>query len=438
MVGNAGNVPASFSESLSKPSPLKLSESFPGKTTKPQKYVEDDRKTISKESRSVLIIEDDPVFAKILRDSAREKGFKTLVAESGEAGLQLTDLFSPNGIILDMGLPGMNGKTVLFRLKDNLATRHIPVHIISGSDKTAEPLHMGAVGYLTKPVTMEAMNDVFGRIEKALSKRVKKVLVVEDNKEMQIQITALIGDDTVKVIAVSSGEAAKKCLLTEDIDCIILDLGLPDMSGKDFLSDLRKNNVSDIPVIIHTAKELDPSETALLDKFSGTIVIKDGKSEEKLIDDICLFLHRVEEDLPEDKKEMIRKLHDRETVLKNKKILIVDDDMRNVFSLISILEVNDMNTIAAKNGLEALEKLKEFSDIDLVLMDIMMPEMDGYEATKEIRKMNTKISKIPIIALTAKAMKGDRSKCIEAGASDYLSKPVDADKLFSMLRVWLY
>ena len=438
VVGNAGNVPASFSESLSKPSPLKLSESFPGKTTKPQKYVEDDRKTISKESRSVLIIEDDPVFAKILRDSAREKGFKTLVAESGEAGLQLTDLFSPNGIILDMGLPGMNGKTVLFRLKDNLATRHIPVHIISGSDKTAEPLHMGAVGYLTKPVTMEAMNDVFGRIEKALSKRVKKVLVVEDNKEMQIQITALIGDDTVKVIAVSSGEAAKKCLLTEDIDCIILDLGLPDMSGKDFLSDLRKNNVSDIPVIIHTAKELDPSETALLDKFSGTIVIKDGKSEEKLIDDICLFLHRVEEDLPEDKKEMIRKLHDRETVLKNKKILIVDDDMRNVFSLISILEVNDMNTIAAKNGLEALEKLKEFSDIDLVLMDIMMPEMDGYEATKEIRKMNTKISKIPIIALTAKAMKGDRSKCIEAGASDYLSKPVDADKLFSMLRVWLY
>ena len=403
-----------------------------------KKYLPDDRKSITAETRSILIIEDDANFAKILRDSAREKGFKTLVADCGETGLHLTDIYSPDGIILDMGLPGIDGKTVLSRLKENLATRHIPVHIVSGADKTPEPLHMGAVGYITKPVSMEAIDSVFTRLEKVRSREIKNVLVVEDNEEMREQVIDLVADDTVRVVTASTGNEAKTLLVQRDFDCIILDLRLPDMNGKDFLVELRKVNHSDIPVIIHTAAELTSEEMAMLDMFTGSVIMKDGKSQERLLDDVCLFLHRIEEDLPEDKKKMVQKLHDREHILENKKILIVDDDMRNVYSLISILEDKGIITITATNGKEALVKVRENEDTNLILMDIMMPEMNGYSAMKEIRKMNSKIRTVPIIALTAKAMKGDRTKCINAGASDYLSKPVDVDKLLSMLRVWLY
>jgi len=410
----------------------------PEETSLDREYVPDDRKIVTKESRSILIIEDDPNFAKILRDAAREKGFETLVAESGETGLHLTDLYTPDGIILDMGLPGMDGKTVLFRLKEDLSTRHIPVHIVSASDRTLEPMCMGAVGYLTKPVTMEGIDGAFARIEEVLSKKVKKVLVVENDEVARKQITDLIGHGRVETVTASTGSEARTLLGQEDFDCIILDLGLPDMSGVDLLTELRKEEVPHIPVIIHTARDLTAEERTMLDGFSNSIVIKDAESLEKLLDDTCLFLHRVEADLPEKNKEMIRRLHDRESILENKNILIVDDDMRNVFSLISVLEDKGIATVVAGNGKEALSKLSENPDTDLVLMDIMMPEMDGYTAMTEIRKMDSKISKLPIIALTAKAMKGDRAKCIGAGASDYLSKPVDADKLLSMLRVWLY
>ena len=293
-------------------------------------------------------------------------------------------------------------------------------------------------GYLTKPVTMEAIGGVFARIERVLSKKIKKVLVVEDEKITQVLITKLIGNDRVRTVTAATGNEARKLLREEDFDIVILDLGLPDMSGKDLLIELRKEEKFHIPVIIHTAGDLTAEERAMLDGFAESIVIKDTKSREKLLDETLLFLHQVEADLPAKKREMLRMVHDREAILENKKILIVDDDMRNVFALINILEDNGMTTIAADNGKQSLERLKENPDTDLVLMDIMMPEMDGYTAMQEIRKMESEIGKVPVIALTAKAMKGDRAKCIQAGASDYLAKPVDTAKLLSMLRVWLY
>jgi CheY-like chemotaxis protein/signal transduction histidine kinase/HAMP domain-containing protein len=425
---------ASMKRNVNTPEEPVLSE----QVAKAREYVSDDRKKVTKESRSILIIEDDLNFAKILRDTAREKGFMVLVAESGETGLHMTELYEPDGIIMDMELPGMDGKAILFRLKDNLNTRHIPVHIISATDKTIEPMHMGAVGSITKPVSMEAMNTVFSRIERVLSKEMKKILVIEDNKVMQQEITALIGNGIVKTTSATTGAEAKAFLEQEDFDCIILDLGLPDMAGVELLKELKKEENFYTPVIIHTARELTAEERQMLDSLADSIVVKDVKSMDKLLDESSLFIHRVAADLPEEKKEMIRRIHDREAILENKKILIVDDDMRNVFSLVSILEDKGINTVIAENGSVALTKLQENPDIDLVLMDIMMPEMDGYEAMKEIRKMDSKLAKVGIIALTAKAMKGDRAKCIEAGASDYLAKPVDADKLFSILRVWLY
>ena len=401
-------------------------------------YLPDDRRQIEGNSRTILIIEDEQTFAKILRDSARERGFKALVAESGEIGLQMTEQYKPDGIILDMELPGMNGRNVLARLKENLQTRHIPVHIVSAADDTYEARHMGAVGYLTKPVNMEAIDTSFNRIEKVISRKVKTVLLVEDDEVMRREVTDLLADTMVTVTSAATGAEAMDLQKHEEFDCIIVDLGLPDMDGCELIKQIRNGKDFQTPVIIHTAQDLTSQEQQILDTLSDSIVVKDAKSMDRLLDESSLFLHRVATDLPEEKKAIIRKFHDREAILENKKILIVDDDMRNVFSLSSILEEKGIVTEMAENGKVALEKLAEHSDTDLVLMDIMMPEMDGYETMREIRKMESKLRKIPILALTAKAMKGDRAKCIDAGASDYLAKPVDAEKLFSMLRVWLY
>ncbi len=403
-----------------------------------EEYVSDDRKVITPESRSILIIEDDPDFAKILRDVAREKGFKALVAESGETGLYMADFYTPNGIILDLGLPGMDGKTVISRLKDNLETRHIPVQVISGSDISREPMQLGAVGYFTKPVSMEALNSAFSRIDQVLSKEVKEVLVVEEDENIQKTIRDLIESETVKTTTVSTGNETKVLISENDFDCIILNLALPDISGIELLKELKKQAGFKTPVIVHTTQELTPDERAVLDDLAESILIKDNKFNEKLLDDTTLFLHRVAGQLPEEKRNMLQGIHDREAILENKKILVVDDDMRNVFALMNILEGEGLKPIVAKNGRESLDMLKANPDTDLVLMDIMMPEMDGYTAMGEIRKMESELKQVPIIALTAKAMKGDRAKCIKAGASDYLSKPVDEDKLLSILRVWLY
>jgi CheY-like chemotaxis protein/HAMP domain-containing protein/putative methionine-R-sulfoxide reductase with GAF domain len=413
-------------------------EILPPVLSKIEEYLPDDRREIKENSRSILIVEDDQVFARILRDSARERGFKALVAESGETGLQMTEQYRPDGIILDMELPGINGRNVLSRLKENLQTRHIPVHIISAADDTSETRNMGAVGYLTKPVNMKAINTTFSRIEKVISRKVKTVLLVEDDEVMRREVTNLLADTMVTVTSATTGTEARDLQKHSDFDCIIVDLGLPDINGCDLIQQMKNEKDFQTPVIIHTARDLTSQEQRILDTLSDAIVVKDAKSMDRLLDESSLFLHRVATDLPEEKKAIIRKFHDREAILENKKILIVDDDMRNVFSLSSILEEKGIVTEMAENGKVALEKLTAHTDIDLVLMDIMMPEMDGYEAMREIRKMETKLGKIPILALTAKAMKGDRAKCIDAGASDYLAKPVDAEKLFSMLRVWLY
>ena len=403
-----------------------------------KEYIPDDRKEISAGDKSILIIEDDPKFARILCDLSREKGFKTIVAENGETGLHFADYYRPCAIILDIGLPGMDGWAVMSRLKENSETRHIPVHFISAFDRSHDAMKMGAIGYLTKPVSMEKLEQVYEKIEHMISNPVKKLLVVEDDKAQRMAVAELIGSKDVLVTGVSTGEEANELLTTGNFDCMILDLSLPDMSGIELLSRMKNENaLLHMPVIVYTGKELTKQEKAMLDEYAERIIIKDAKSPERLLDETTLFLHSVEEKLPEEKRKMLRMIHDKESILKDKKVLLVDDDMRNVFALTNILEDKGIKVLVGKNGKESLERLNENPDLDLVLMDIMMPEMDGYEATGKIRNQE-RFKKLPIIALTAKAMKGDRAKCIEAGANDYLAKPVDTDKLLSMLRVWLY
>lgn len=401
-------------------------------------YVDDDRKGLTPESRSLLIIEDDRYFAKIMLDFARERGFKCVVAEDGETGLHFADYYKPSAIILDIGLPGIDGWTVMERLKDNPDLRHIPVHFMSANDCTLDAMRMGAIGYLTKPVSMEKIDDAFSRLEDIVSKSVSRLLLVEDDKIHRDSIQALIGNGDVETTAVSTGREALQELEMGGYDCMILDLGLEDMSGFELLEKIRLSETfARVPIIIYTGRDLTREEEKELNRYAESIIVKGVKSPERLLDESALFLHRVEANLPEEKRKMLKMVHNKEAVLSGKTILLVDDDMRNVFALSSVLEERKMDVVIARNGIECLEKLKEAHRVDAVLMDIMMPEMDGYEAMGEIRKQK-EFAKLPIIALTAKAMKGDRSKCIEAGASDYLAKPVNVEKLLSMLRVWLY
>ncbi len=401
-------------------------------------FIPDDRKDISPEEKSILIVEDDPKFAKIMRDLAREKGFKALVAEDGETCLHFADYYKPSGIILDIGLPGMDGCTVMSRLKSDQDTRHIPVHFVSAADMSLDAMKMGAVGYITKPVSMENLNEVFNKIENVVSKPMKNLLLVEDDENQRKAIFELIGNGDVRITAVATGHEAYNHLKSANFDCMILDLGLPDMSGVELLNKIRNNeNLIHLPIVVYTGKDLTKEEEMTIDKYAEKIIIKGIKSPERLLDETTLFLHRVETNLPEEKQTMLRLIHDKESILNGKKILLVDDDMRNVYALKNTLEDKGIRVLVGKNGKEGLECLSNSPDIDLILMDIMMPEMDGYEAMKEIRKQK-KFKKLPIIALTAKAMKGDRAKCIKAGAIDYLAKPVNVDKLLSMLRVWLY
>ena len=403
-----------------------------------EENIKDDRKTISEEDKSILIIEDDPVFLKILRDLTREHGFKCLVAGDGETGLQFADYYKPSGIILDLNLPGINGWTVMSRLKDNPESRHIPVHFISASDNKFDALKMGAIDYVTKPVSPEVIDQVFEKFNKIISKPVKDLLVVEDNPEQAELISSIIGSGDVKITAVSTATEAYEQILTGKFDCMVLDISLPDMSGIELLNKVRKNDeLFQLPVIVYTGRDLTNEEKRIIDEYAATTIIKGSGSHRKLLDETTLFLHRVEANLPETQRKLLRMIHDKEAVLSGKKILVVDDDMRNVFSIKKVLEDKGIEIVIGKNGKEGLTCLNDNPDIHLVLMDIMMPEMDGYTAIGEIRKQE-RFKNLPVIALTAKAMKGDRSKCIEAGANDYLAKPFDIDRLFSMLRVWLY
>ncbi|MCG8634124.1 MAG: response regulator [Desulfobacterales bacterium] len=401
-------------------------------------FIPDDRNSIQPGDKTLLIIEDDSRFAKTLSELARERQYKVLVAGDGETGLHFADYYTPNAIILDIGLPGMDGWSVMDRLKEHPETRHIPVHFISAHDKSIEARKMGAIGFITKPVTIPLLDSAFEKIEYLTSGNIKKLLVIEDDETQRKAMIELIGNGDVTTTESASGKEALELIKNNEFDCIILDIGLPDMSGVEFLTHLKEEEeTTEIPIIVYTGKELTPEEEGIINEYTERIIIKGARSAEKLIDETTLFLHRVEADLPEEKRKMIRVLHDRESVFQGKKILVVDDDMRNVYALTNVLEEKGLDVLAAQNGRKGVSLIENDPDINLVLMDIMMPEMNGYEAIKIIREKK-KFKSLPIIALTAKAMKGDKKKCIEAGASDYLAKPVNTDKLLSMMRVWLY
>ncbi len=407
-------------------------------SSRSQPVIEDDANRIEPTDRVVLIIEDDVSFAKVLLDIARSRGFKGIVALQGDKGLSYARTYHPDAILLDIQLPVIDGWTVLNQLKHHSETRHIPVHVITVVDDIQHGLSMGAIAYLKKPMDKDSLDKVFTQIEFFLEHNLKRLLIVEDDAAQRNSIVELIGYDDILITAVSTGREALDLLKEHRFDCMVLDLGLPDISGFELLDEIRNDeDIQDLPIIIYTGRDLDVKEELRLKKYAGTIIIKDVKSPERLLDETTLFLHRVEANMPEDKRNMLRKLHSIETIFEGKNILIVDDDIRNVFALSSVLESYKMNITFAENGKEALSQLEQNSNIDLVLMDVMMPEMDGYEAMREIRLMS-KYDKLPIIAVTAKAMKDDRDKCIEAGASDYIAKPINTEQLLSLMRVWLY
>jgi hypothetical protein len=338
-----------------------------------------------------------------------------------------------------MKLPVMDGWTVLDHLKHHPETRHIPVHIVSAGEGRHNALKAGAVAFLEKPISKEGLEETFREIRSFIDRDVKRLLLVEDDESQRNSVVELIGSgDDVEATGVSSSEEALEALEHRRYDCIVLDLKLPEMGGFGFLERVKEDErFSSIPVIVYTGKQLTRREETKLRKFSDAIVIKDASSPERLLDETSLFLHRVERKLPAAKRRILEQLHSAEEVFKDKRILIVDDDVRNVFALTSVLEANGMEVIYAENGKEAIEALHRDSGVHLMLMDIMMPELDGYEATRAIRS-EEQFRQLPIIALTAKAMKGDREKAIAAGASDYIAKPVDTDQLLSLMRVWLY
>jgi len=400
--------------------------------------VQDDRETLREGDKKILIIEDDVNFAKVLKDLAHEHNYKAIIALDGETGLYHADYFEPDAIILDLGLPGIDGQKVIDHLKANVKTRAIPVHVISASDFDIELLKKGAIGFLSKPVTKKQLDDVFEKIRQISEKPLKRLLIVEDEPITRKSIEKLLKDDSLEIVSTDSGEKAVQLLKESKFDCLVLDLGLEDINGFDVLKEIQNDEkAKQVPVVIYTARDLSREEDELLKKYGSSIILKGAHSFERLLDETTLFLHQVESDFTGEKKKMSEKMHN-ENILKGKTILLVDDDMRNVFALSSLLESYDMKVIVGKNGKEAINKLHQFAEeVDLVLMDIMMPEMNGYEAMKLIRK-EKRFENLPIIALTAKAMKGDREKSIAAGANEYLSKPVEKEKLISMLRVWLY
>jgi HAMP domain-containing protein/CheY-like chemotaxis protein/signal transduction histidine kinase len=400
---------------------------------------EDDRDDLQPGDRIVLIIEDDANFAHILLDLARDKGFKGVVGHDGEAGLELAHAYRPDAITLDIDMPGIDGWAVLDRLKHHPDTRHIPVHIITGIRERQQGLKAGAIAYLEKPVTKEALDDSFNRISQFIDQQVKRLLVVEDDDTQRASMIELIAHEDVEITAVATAEEALHELAQTHYDCMVLDLGLKGgQDGFQLLETVKGDpEMRELPIIIYTGKALSPEEETRLRRFADTIIIKDVKSPERLLDETALFLHRVEAKLPEQKRRMLERLHNADAVFAGKHVLIVDDDVRNIFSLTSVLEDHGMRVSFAENGKQAIDVLKSTPGIDLVLMDVMMPEMDGYETTRAVRQI-PELRNLPIIALTAKAMKGDREKCIAAGASDYITKPVDTEQLLSLMRVWLY
>jgi len=397
----------------------------------------DDREQIQLGDRVLLIIEDDVSFARILLDSARERGFKGVIASQGDLGLGLASRLKPSAITLDLKLPDIDGWTVLDRLKHDHLTRHIPVEIISVDEQRQRGLKMGAAGFLQKPATRIDVLSALSALAQHIEAPIKRLLLVEDNEVERNSIKELIGADDVELVAVGSGQEALDELEKSHFSCMVLDLGLPDMNGFELMQAVKKRpTLAALPIIVYTGRDLTATEETQLKRLAETIIVKDVHSPERLLDETTLYLHRVEAKLPELQRRMLEKLHQSAPMLAGRRVLVVDDDVRNIFAISSALESHEATVLFAENGIDGLKLLQDNPDIDVVLMDIMMPKMDGYEVMARIRAQD-QFKSLPIIALTAKAMRDDREKCIQAGASDYIAKPVDMDRLLSMLRVWL-
>ncbi|GAA5628858.1 sensor histidine kinase RcsC [Brucella sp. NBRC 12953] len=404
--------------------------------------LDDDRDAITGDKRVLLVIEDDETFATIVRDLSREMGFHSVVARTAEEAVRVAREFAPNAIVLDVGLPDQSGLSVLDRLKNDVQTRHIPIHVISAGDHTRTAFSLGAVGYLTKPVSREQLVGVLNKLEAKLEQRMHRVLIVEDDERQREAVSKLLGSREVETVTAGNAAECLDLLREQSFDCMVLDLSLPDASGFSLLETLSSESAYAFPpVIVYTGRELSPQSEQKLRRYSKSIIIKGAKSPERLLDEVSLFLHQIISELPPEQQKMIRKARHRDALLEGRRILVVEDDIRNVYALTNILEPRGAQVIIARNGQEALDALDRSTanpdtTIDLVLMDVMMPVMDGLTATRHIRQ-NPSFKKLPIITLTAKAMPDDQQRCIEAGANDYMAKPLDVDKLLSLVRVWM-
>ncbi len=428
-------------KSMPAPSGPKVETSQPALPGRIRK-VEDDRAEQAGSKRVLLVVEDDDSFATILRDLSREMGFKSLVAGTAEEALNLAQHYMPNAIVLDVGLPDQSGLSVLDRLKQDVKTRHIPIHVVSASDQAETALSLGAIGYELKPVKREQLVDVLTRLNDRLSERVRRILIVEDDIVQREAVAKLLTSHEVEAVTVGTAAECLARLKEETFDCMVLDLSLPDASGYSLLETLSEGGPHSFPpVIVYTGRELSADDEQRLRRYSKSIIIKGAKSPERLLDEVSLFLHQVVSKLPDEHQRMIRKARSRDALLEGRRILVVEDDIRNVYALTNILEPRGAVVQIARNGQEALTVLEQSAKdpnaaIDLVLMDVMMPVMDGLTATREIRK-NPLLKKLPVITLTAKAMPDDQQRCIDAGANDYMAKPLDVEKLLSLVRVWM-
>jgi signal transduction histidine kinase/DNA-binding response OmpR family regulator len=439
-------IPVEHKRDIPKPSLEKETAAIASAENKPYlstvipEEIPDDRKKIKQGDKSILIVEDDTVFAKTLLEFTRKKGYKGIVAVRGDQGIELAKLYKPMGILLDIELPVKNGWEVMDEIKNDSQTKHIPVHIVSSYEMKKESLVKGAVDFVYKPLAFEKMDEIFEKIESVVKGEAKKVLIVEDNPKHARALAYFLSTNNINSAISGNITDSVQSLDKKEIDCVILDMGIPDMKAYETLDIMKKNaGLEDVPVLIFTGKSISRSEEIKIKQYADSIVMKTAHSYQRILDEVSLFLHLVEEGAKPSKKSngSTRGTGSLAEVLQHKKILIADDDVRNIFSLTKILEKHKMQVISAIDGKEALQALEKNPDTHIVLMDIMMPEMDGIEAIAAIRKQ-MKWRNLPVIAVTAKAMTGDREKCIKAGASDYISKPVDIDQLLSLLRIWLY
>lgn len=404
--------------------------------------VEDDRDHLAGTRRLLLVVEDDDRFAAIVRDLSRELGFQCIVAGTAQEALKLAKRHRPSAVVLDVGLPDQSGLTVLDVLKRDDDTRHIPIHVVSAEDHSQTALSLGAIGYLVKPVKREDLAEVLRTLEDTLTRTVRRVLIVEDDLVQRDAVSRLLASGDVETVGVGTAAECLEQLRTQTFDCMVLDLTLPDASGFSLLETLsREGGHGFPPVIVYTGRDLSPDHEQQLRRYSSSIIIKGAKSPERLLDEVSLFLHQVVSELPPEQQKMIRKARNRDAVLEGRRILIVEDDVRNVYSLTNVLEPRGALVEIARNGREALEALEQASTdpskaVDLVLMDVMMPVMDGLTATREMRK-DPRWKTLPVLMLTAKAMPDDQERCMAAGANDYMAKPLDVDKLLSLVRVWM-